>query len=199
MKIDGCDAYPLKFQGNFEAMAKQNCIMIRYCDKAGIYWILEKETQKIFKSRDVRFNESKIVSEKLHESGIFIDMSGKLIETESILRENEVKNQDLPVNEVQQQESTENKGQSTQNVQVKSQERIEILQESDNTSSSDFLTDLEQVKEVNTLEKPKSSTREKKQTQFYQSGESETKKRSVQFSLIISCGINNDNDEPGSI
>ena len=82
LKIFGCDAYPLKLNekgDKFEATAKGKCLMIGYGDKEGIYWILEKETRKTFRSRDVRFNENRMVSEKVHESSILIDTTKKII------------------------------------------------------------------------------------------------------------------------
>ena len=39
------------------SFAKKDCILIGYGEKEGIYWILDKNTNKAFRSRDVQFNE----------------------------------------------------------------------------------------------------------------------------------------------
>jgi hypothetical protein len=60
LRIFGCKAYPLKLNGKsgkFEPVARKNCIMIGYGDKEGVYWILDKSTNKAFRSRDVKFDE----------------------------------------------------------------------------------------------------------------------------------------------
>ena len=92
LKIFGCDAYPLKLNEHgdkFAATAKKNCIMIGYGDKEGIYWILDKETRKIFKSRDVRFNESELLAEKLNESGLLVDTNQILAEENAAVENKE--------------------------------------------------------------------------------------------------------------
>jgi hypothetical protein len=65
LKIFGCAAYPLdteKKNDKFEATAHKNCIMVGYGDKEGIYWIYNKENNKIFRSRDVKFNEESVLT-----------------------------------------------------------------------------------------------------------------------------------------
>ena len=64
LKMFGSEAYPLdlnKKGDKFEPVAKKNCILIGYGDKEGIYWLLDKSSLKVFRSRDVKFNESKLV------------------------------------------------------------------------------------------------------------------------------------------
>ena len=59
LKIFGCEAYPLiltKRNDKFDKVAKDNCIFIGYTDKEGIYWLLDKSNNKVFRSRDVKFN-----------------------------------------------------------------------------------------------------------------------------------------------
>ena len=60
LRIFGCQAYPLDLgnkKDKFEPVAKRNCNLVGYGDKEGIYWLLDEDTNKIFRSRDVRFNE----------------------------------------------------------------------------------------------------------------------------------------------
>jgi hypothetical protein len=60
LRVFGCKAYPLKVNNKgdkFDEVARNNCILIGYGDKEGIYWILDQETNKAFRSRDVKFNE----------------------------------------------------------------------------------------------------------------------------------------------
>jgi hypothetical protein len=63
LKIFGCDAFPLNFKDKdkFEVRAFENCKMIGYGDTEGIYWIYNTENQKIFRSRDVKFNEKSLL------------------------------------------------------------------------------------------------------------------------------------------
>ena len=52
LRIFGCKAYPMKLNNkddNFEAVAKRNCIMMGYGDKEGIYWILDRNSSKVFR------------------------------------------------------------------------------------------------------------------------------------------------------
>ena len=60
LRIFGCKAYPMKLNNKddkFEAVAKRNCIMIGYGDKEGIYCILDRNSNKVFRSRDIKFDE----------------------------------------------------------------------------------------------------------------------------------------------
>jgi hypothetical protein len=63
LRIFGCDAFPLNFndKDKFEVRAFENCKMIGYGDTDGIYWIYNTENHKIFRSRDVKFNEKSIL------------------------------------------------------------------------------------------------------------------------------------------
>jgi hypothetical protein len=68
--IFGSDAYPLELTNareKFEPTAKPNCIMIGYSSKEGIYWIFDKTNKKVFRSRDVKFNEDSILNQKAEE------------------------------------------------------------------------------------------------------------------------------------
>ena len=61
LRIFRSEAYPLdlnKKGDKFEPAAKRNYILIGYGDKEGIYWLLNKSTSKVFRSRDVKLNES---------------------------------------------------------------------------------------------------------------------------------------------
>ena len=189
LKIFGCDAYPLKLNekgDKFRATAKGKCLMIGYGDKEGIYWILEKETRKTFRSRDVRFNENRMVSEKVHESSILIDTTKKIIvEANLNLTDNEESDE-------KDEESSENNDSLAQNTLVKSQDSIDKLKDSNNSLNSGNTSCEELLKKIRT------SSRPKKQTEFYQAGESETQKKNVHFSLV-SCESLNEYDEPNSI
>lgn len=60
LRIFGSKAYPLilsKRNDKFDQVAKDNCIFIGYPEKEGIYWLLDKNTHKTFRSRDVKINE----------------------------------------------------------------------------------------------------------------------------------------------
>jgi hypothetical protein len=84
LKIFGCAAYPLnndKQRDKFHPTAFKNCIMAGYGETEGIYWIYNKETKKMFRSRDVKFNENTIL-ECLNEN--VIDMSEFISNNESI-------------------------------------------------------------------------------------------------------------------
>ena len=60
LKVFGCKAYPLilnKKRTKFDPTALANCVMVGYDDSNGIYWIFDKSNRKLFRSRDVTFNE----------------------------------------------------------------------------------------------------------------------------------------------
>ncbi len=60
LRIFGCTAYPLIMtkRNKFEPTAQANCILAGFDDSDGIYWIYNRTTRKIFRSRYVKFNES---------------------------------------------------------------------------------------------------------------------------------------------
>ena len=63
LKIFGCKAFPLivnKKKTKFEPTAQDNCIMAGYDDSVCIYWIYNKLTSCMFRSRDVKFNEQNL-------------------------------------------------------------------------------------------------------------------------------------------
>ena len=63
LKIFWCKAYPLivnKKKNKFEPTAQDNCIMAGYDDSVCIYWIYNKLTSCMFRSRDVKFNEQNL-------------------------------------------------------------------------------------------------------------------------------------------
>ena len=51
----------------------KNCIFIEYGDREGIYWLLDKSTLKVFRSRDVKSNESKLVMSQDKEVEIYLE------------------------------------------------------------------------------------------------------------------------------
>ena len=60
LRVFGCDAYPLivnNTRRKFDPKALTNCVFVGYEDKDGIYRIYDKTNRKIFRSRDVKFNE----------------------------------------------------------------------------------------------------------------------------------------------
>jgi hypothetical protein len=63
LRVFGCEAYPLNINKSgekFEPVAKKDCIMIGYGDSEGIYWIYDKKGRKVFRSRDIKFNENSL-------------------------------------------------------------------------------------------------------------------------------------------
>ena len=76
LRIFCCQAYPLDLgnkKDKFEPVAKRNCNLVGYGDKEGIYWLLDKDTNKIFRSRDAIFNEK--IREKQERDEIELDLS----------------------------------------------------------------------------------------------------------------------------
>ena len=66
LKVFECKAFPLivdNKRDKFEPTAQANCVMASYDECDGIYWIYNKSTRKIFRSRDVKFNE-KLMAQK---------------------------------------------------------------------------------------------------------------------------------------
>jgi hypothetical protein len=75
LTIYGCEAYPLdlpKLSNKFAPRAKENCIMVGYGESDSIYWIYDKSKKKMFKSRDVRFNENSVLNDNEKEFDIKI-------------------------------------------------------------------------------------------------------------------------------
>ena len=70
LRVFGCDAYPLivdkKQRKKFQPTALANCVFVGYDERDGIYWIYNKSNNQIFRSRDVRFQESN--SKKVNNS-----------------------------------------------------------------------------------------------------------------------------------
>ena len=64
LRVFGSDAYPLNLNSGkdkFEPRAVENCKMVGYGEKEGIYWIYDNRNHKLFRSRDVQFNEESIL------------------------------------------------------------------------------------------------------------------------------------------
>jgi hypothetical protein len=75
LTIYGCEAYPLdlpKLSYKFAPRAKVNCFMVGYGESFSIYWIYDKSKKKMFKSRDVRFNENSVLNDNEKEFDIKI-------------------------------------------------------------------------------------------------------------------------------
>ncbi len=58
IRVFGCKCYPhiKRIQNKFEPTAQDNCYLVGY-DHDNIYWIYNSVTQKLFRARDVTFNE----------------------------------------------------------------------------------------------------------------------------------------------
>ena len=85
LKIFGCPAYPLELNNKgdkFESVAQENCIMVGSDDKSGIYFIYNKYTKKVFRSRDVKFNEEPLLQEG---QGVFRGQRRQLRRTDWML------------------------------------------------------------------------------------------------------------------
>ena len=55
-----CKANPMKlnnYDDKFETVAKRNCMMPGYEDKERIYWKLDRNSNKVFCSIDIKFDE----------------------------------------------------------------------------------------------------------------------------------------------
>lgn len=64
LRVFGCKCYPLilnKDRDKFEPTARPNCVLVGYDNSDGIYWIFNKSTKSIFRSRDVTFNEQMFI------------------------------------------------------------------------------------------------------------------------------------------
>ena len=65
LRVFGCKCYPLilnKTRSKFEPKAQPNCIMAGYDESEGIYWVYNKSTRTIFRSRDITFNEQSFLN-----------------------------------------------------------------------------------------------------------------------------------------
>ena len=67
LRTYGCKAYPLNpnYRSRFQPSAHDNCIFVGYGESDGIYLILDLKTKKVFRSRDVAFNENSSEVKKL--------------------------------------------------------------------------------------------------------------------------------------
>ena len=57
LRVFGCKAYPLKVYNKddkFDPVSIDNCILIGYGDKEGIYWVLDKITNKAFSTELIK-------------------------------------------------------------------------------------------------------------------------------------------------
>ncbi|CAF1077662.1 unnamed protein product, partial [Brachionus calyciflorus] len=75
LKVFGCEAFPLitnKIGNKFDPVAKNDCIMIGYGESEGIYWVYDKKNHKVFRSRDIRFNENSILDNNKDETNELI-------------------------------------------------------------------------------------------------------------------------------
>lgn len=109
LRIFGCDAYPLILNGirdKFGGRAKKHCIMIGYGEKTGIYWILEKETNKVFRTRDVKFNENPILNVRISK-GILIETSKNLTANNERLAEAKNSLEDFDKKEIEKFEDSQ--------------------------------------------------------------------------------------------
>ena len=122
LRIFGCEAYPLnlKDRGKFEAVAESNCIFIGYGEKEGIYWLLDQNKNKAFRSRDLKFNENSVFNELTHrqvqeeiidevEVGINTEEANE--ETEEDGEENE-ENEEINEDENEEENEEENEGEN---------------------------------------------------------------------------------------
>ncbi len=74
IKVFGCKCYPhiKSVQSKFEPTAMDNCYLIGY-DNDGTYWIYNKVTCKTFRARDIKFNESKFMSDNNSSDVLLFD------------------------------------------------------------------------------------------------------------------------------
>ena len=100
LRIFGCEPFPLNFNkiDKFDPVAKDNCILIGYGEKEGIYWLLDKNTNKAFRSRDVKFNEELNLSEAENMLEIQNEVNENL---EDQLEENELEKEENETKEIQ--------------------------------------------------------------------------------------------------
>jgi hypothetical protein len=147
--------------------------MAGYGEKEGIYWIYNKETKKMFRSRDVKFNENTIL--ECSKENV-IDMSEFISNNESEKENKELNNQ----NNFRAEEEAENivnyQIQNEQIVQNKDQEdnssiinvKNEVDQEVLSATSSSSIIDKGEEIDNNSQRYPK---RNRKPTERYISGE----------------------------
>jgi len=186
LKIFGCKAYPLDLDKNkdkFAPRSKKNCILIGYGEKEGIYWILDKKTNKAFRSRDVKFDED---LDEIAE----IEISQKLQEVKSgeNVRDDQDASEDEKVDnqiEVENEKVDKNEDDIDQN-------------ENDFDNQEYFSINGEENEQINSIRK---STRNKKQTNFYQSGESnvESSKQDKTSKKVNFVNFTYEEDEPQTL
>ena len=120
LRVFGCKAYPLKLnnkESSYAPVAKENCILIGYGDKEGIYWILDRSKNKAFRSRDVRFDEKPIVFSQN------VEIISKDVETE-------VEDEDMEVEYPSDSSST--------NLPLANEERVDEDNQHDDFDNDDF-------------------------------------------------------------
>ena len=89
IKVFGCKCYPhiKSVQSKFEPTAMDNCYLIGY-DNDGTYWIYNKVTCKTFRARDIKFNESKFMSDNNSSDALlFEELDGEGPETSVVSSE----------------------------------------------------------------------------------------------------------------
>ena len=175
-KVFGCPAYPLdlnKKGDKFEPNAKPNCIMIGYGESDGIYWVLNKSNGKVFRSRDIKFNEDPILKTNLNDE---VDLADLLKPFENNDNSNEDENEEendtsVETDTLNDNEADEDEFQDLRDEQMKHEMKEEVnkfekFSESENDEK--FETPRESI-DIGIKEK-----RNRKQTKFYKAGESDT-------------------------
>ena len=156
LRIFGCKAYPLELNGNrnkFDPVSKKDCILIGYGEKEGNYKIFDKNTQKAFRSRDVKFNED--FKEK--QDSIEIDIS---------LKNDKIEKEKTEVFEEKDKEEEK---------EVKNEDVVEHKVEQSNIESKEKITEKD-IQTEEDLNLPRRSSRVPKPVQKYVPGEAWTKK-----------------------
>ena len=207
--IFGSDAYPLELtnkRDKFEPTAKSNCIMIGYGNKEGIYWIFDKINRKAFRSRDVKFNEESILkninAETLDLGDLIESFKGNVEEEEEAEAKKETKieeeeNKDKYVENLEVIFEEENNDDHTSKQQNNEQNAGNLDLD---TFDTNFIETQEEVKSKNQklpYEK-QNSKRLRKQTQFYQSGESITSNKKKDENTGVYLSQYNEIEEPNN-
>ena len=166
LKIFGCPAYPLELNNKgdkFESVAQENCIMVGYDDESGIYFIYNKYTKKVFRSRDVRFNEEPLLQEKQSENIeiAICEIDTKYSEEDDTIG-NEVENENLQI-----KTERKNKQIDFDDTKLYSREKddVEYINTNDQIDNNKIESNKENINNIKRI---------RKQTQFNKSGESIT-------------------------
>ena len=178
--IFGSDAYPLELtnkRDKFEPTAKSNCIMIGYGNKEGIYWIFDKINRKAFRSTDFKFNEESILKNINAET---LDLGETKIEEEEN-KDKYVENLEVIFEEENNDDHTSKQQNNEQNA-----DNLDL-----DTFDTNFIETQEEVKSKN-------SKRLRKQTQFYQSGESITSNKKKDENTGVYLSQYNEIEEPNN-